>query len=1607
MDKKILKTITILMLITTLTMANFVLICADAVSIAADAINADEATNNKNVDFAAYFKNENGEQVDSIDAKMNAEDLKLYFKISVKQEGLFNGNIVLSDANFKFKPEFTDTSISKIEDNKIYLNQINAGETKEIEVGIQLLVDSNFDLSLINRQSKLNIEGIYRNSKEKDIKVSATRAVTANMVSPYESAESCINLSQNIITNKIVKYNGEEKRIIQVQINSGITNNLTPIKSSVIKVQAPKISDKYPETLVSSNQVLTTNGKNISQDNWNYDKETGITTIDIENTPSEDNKIVWTKNGNDNVIVTYIYDKDVEIKDEKISTSSEISLYENKNTVVNASAETPITKDETDSIITTNMQQSENSIYKGKIYAGLERDITYSTVISSNLVGTTSEINLIESEQQINNKNIDSTYKTTTINKDNVLSVLGNDGELTILNAANNAEIAKINNDSVADENGNIVITYAEGVQTIAIKASAPKNTGNINITTTKAIGKISEKVAKDAKEILTKLTATTLENTDTVTLPEIDSKIELQETETKAELQLNKTEFSTMSTNNVEMRVILYSRDENNDLYKNPTIRIQLPSTVEKVTLNSVQLIDEEELKVASYNMLDENVLEIKLSGEQTNYKDLAIEGATLILNMNIDIDKKSPSTQEQIALTCVNAGKTAQSVANVNFVSYAGVVTINRVQNYGIETVNDQGNGEATLPINSKTATTSKVENEIINNEDNDITDVKLMGTFPTKAATNENNIEVAVSGVTVTGADENETQVYYTENANATDDTNNAENGWTENITDSKNVKKYLVKMNKMAAKQNVNTSYDMQVPASLDYNQSATENYNVNYNSMTTAKQTAATAATIETEKGATLDVSLKAVVGDKEATTANEGEIIRYEAIVKNTGSEDIENAKIIAKVPDGTTLINSDKLNHADTTQGDGEDSDNALELNQTEINKDIGKILKGEEKTVYYEVRTNKQTAGQTIKNAVQLQYGEVTKESNEVSTTIIKGTLSLILKSDEATPKFQNGYSYRYVLYIQNLTDTKLENVNITINNPEGTSVKELFNIAKDIEVYDKNTATIKELDPNEEIQMVVHIEVSVDDTKNETISSTAKVNDSEANSNKLDLTLENPAKALEMSVTSTNSGEYVNAGDQIVYNISLKNSGTEEISNIKINNIASNLVTIDKVTRNNEELVEDEYQPDALIEEKNGITLSEDKIGAGETINYTIEVEPNTTFGDEDIAEIINKTELKHGYSSLKTVETKHLLRIEKYDDDNNNSNNDNNNNNNNNTFIISGTAWVDSNENGQIDDDEQKLEGIKVKLLNPKTNEYIKDNNGNVLEQTTNSDGLYAFAKINKGEYLVVFEYDKDNYNVTEFEKNGVSNEKNSKAIEKTLTIDGKETKVATTEKINLAKDVSNFNIGLVPVKKFDMQLDKYVTKVTVQNSQTVTKDYNEEKLAKQEIKGKEVNSTTVVVEYTIRITNKGDVPGYVKKVADYLSSDYKFNSELNKDWYQENGVVYSTSLADTKINPGESKDLKLIAIKQMKESNVGLTTNTAEIVNTYNELGLKDINSTEGNKVQGENDMSSADVIIAIKTGQIILVVTLIITAVLIAIAVILFIRKKELKKENF
>ncbi len=170
-------------------------------------------------------------------------------------------------------------------------------------------------MNLINLESVASIEGIYRDQKRKGyFYKKADRSVTLNFINTEDTAI----LTQEVVTNKVFSYNGEEKKIIQLEIKSGLKDNAFPLRKSSIQIQTPKISDKYPEkVLVNSYNKLATNGKELIDDNWNYDKTTGMLNIEIEN--KEDNNIVsWLKDGQDDFIITYVFDKDVEIKNEKI-----------------------------------------------------------------------------------------------------------------------------------------------------------------------------------------------------------------------------------------------------------------------------------------------------------------------------------------------------------------------------------------------------------------------------------------------------------------------------------------------------------------------------------------------------------------------------------------------------------------------------------------------------------------------------------------------------------------------------------------------------------------------------------------------------------------------------------------------------------------------------------------------------------------------------------------------------------------------------------------------------------------------------------------------------------------------------------------------------------------------------------------------------------------------------------------------------------------------------------------------------------------------------------------------------------------------------------------
>lgn len=133
-------------------------------------------------------------------------------------------------------------------------------------------------------------------------------------------------------------------------------------------------------------------------------------------------------------------------------------------------------------------------------------------------------------------------------------------------------------------------------------------------------------------------------------------------------------------------------------------------------------------------------------------------------------------------------------------------------------------------------------------------------------------------------------------------------------------------------------------------------------------------------------------------------------------------------------------------------------------------------------------------------------------------------------------------------------------------------------------------------------------------------------------------------------------------------------------------------------------------------------------------------------------------------------------------------------------------------MDKNNNGQKDTTEQLLSGIVVRLVSISNNETAKDTDGKEIVATTDNNGFYSLNKVPNGEYIVVFEYDTSKYILTTYEKVGVSEENNSKVINKKITQNNEEKTVGATEIIKLNnKNVANINIGLQEAKSIWLKI----------------------------------------------------------------------------------------------------------------------------------------------------------------------------------------------------
>lgn len=272
-----------------------------------------------------------------------------------------------------------------------------------------------------------------------------------------------------------------------------------------------------------------------------------------------------------------------------------------------------------------------------------------------------------------------------------------------------------------------------------------------------------------------------------------------------------------------------------------------------------------------------------------------------------------------------------------------------------------------------------------------------------------------------------------------------------------------------------------------------------------------------------------------------------------------------------------------------------------------------------------------------------------------------------------------------------------------------------------------------------------------------------------------------------------------------------------------------------------------------------------------------------------------------------------------------------------------YTVAGTSWVDTNENGRRDDGEEIVSGINVYLYDVINKKFLTDSNNETLKTTTDSNGKYSFTKVPEGSYYVIFEYNTNEYGITEYQKVGVLETENNDTLEKDVRMFGEIKKVAMTDIVNLTSSQTNIDIGLLENKKFDFSINQIIQKVTVSNKKgTKEYTYDNKKLAKVEIHSKQLAGSTIVVEYKIKVTNEGELAGRVYDVIDEIHSKLEFHSELNEGWYRtEQYKISNTSMVNKDIQQENLLNLQLILSKTLTEDSVGTITNISSIGTTDN------------------------------------------------------------------
>ena len=1634
---KLVKKLIALLLVVILVSANLVILGEYTIAYAAsdeELNDQDSSTSNRYVQFNSYFEGETHSTVFDI----NSEEAKIYLRLGVESVGYVeNGTVEFQNVNFKIKEDIENDNIQSIDtnSNKVVLNQVNNGSEIVVELPIEILNQDNVSTDYFSKEFTVKFTGTY---VDDDGNERAVEKELTNKLGWRGTAEAELSAE----ATKYVPYStGENSGVmVQTRIKSNVKDSSLPIKNTNIEVTVPTINNQKPTTVtVVATSMNATNGKEdgleFTNDNYTYDAENGIVTINVDNLSDS---IAWKKNVQDEYIVTYLFEGDEMYNfansngiDATAEINSRLTLYNNEETIVEGSVTSEIVFEEEDGAITDFSMEAPGDISKGYLYANYDAEDKTETEYNTNYIATITDHRLVthidfvqgidafvtEDDSEGDTTIGDTNYaynKRVEVRQDIFGKILGEDGTITLKDGEEN-EIGVINKDSTLEDGIYKLDISDKDVNELIIEASAPITEGQLEVNVVKALkGNIDYSI--NQMQSFERLKAKLEGNTDTTTF-NVEKDILLKEPETKVDLEISKTDLTTVVKNeNVEIRAVLDTSSVYNALFENPTLRFILPSEVENVEVKGANVLLANGLKISNATLSEEDgrkVITIELEGKQTEYAiNAEYKGAIIVLNMDITLDTLAASGKEKVRLEYVNDNEVATNPEgaiekDVNIVAPTGVVAAAGISNYadGAKEIESVSGEAQTVQIDSHAdEQTATISGAVINNYQNDISNIVVLGRIPAEA-----NKEIDTdtdlgstftmplsTGIGTSGLSADDYTVYYSDNQNATSDLNNSDNGWSETATT--NSKSYLMVFDDeyvMESGDKFEFSYDVNIPADLSVNNSTYSMYKVYYSNNadigTIEENKVSAILGVATEREANLEVNLSST-----ADVVREGQYIKMNVSVRNAGETAVNGVVAHVKAPTYVKLQEYVAANGFYNYSGDemtinigtieaGETAEASyfvkIDNNVDVYDSSLEDQLTEEEMQEYLD---NLETFPKTTTNVVTVTAEELEGElqSNECVFEIQEGDLTASLTSDIPEAEVMNhGDKIEFKVELVNTTEAPLNDVVVTIPLPEQLSFEsgEIRDSLVGDEVitdgisFDESSRVLTINVGTVENKKIIEIVTNVENESGAFLVQ-AKINGTDMQEHYTEI-LEFNSEEINLEISElTSTPRYIKESENVTYSFSITNNGDSTVTGITIQDQLP-----DGIQYVRSEYIQQGSAVNSGIAENNLVTMTIANITAGETITVNI-IATAGALPDRNDKEIQNTVTISA--RGMDAVQTNTVTNIIEYYEGAHASG-DPGSSSGNSGYRITGVAWIDENMDGRRDSSEQVVPDIRVILLNKEDNSIVKDaSTGEDKITTTSVNGTYQFDNLENGEYLVVFDYDSSNFSLTEYQAEGVDSSMNSDVIDVNMTLDGERKIVGITDTLVVnGENVRDIDIGLYTASRFDLRVDKYIDRIALTTPTIGTRvdEYNNSEVAKVEVAGSNVGRSSAVVEYRIVVTNEGSVPGYVNKIVDYLPDNVDFNTELNTDWYlSDNGNIYNSSLANEVINPGESKEVTLVVSVRITEDVLGTTTNNAEIYESYNELGLQDIDSTVANRIEAEDDMGKADVIFSIVTGRVVM-----------------------------